>query len=33
LVPLPPGLWTTLGPRQQLIDGFEALGVPVPAQP
>jgi O-antigen ligase len=33
LIPLPPDLWATLGPRQLLAQGFESLGIRVPSEP
>jgi O-antigen ligase len=33
LVPLPPSLWTNLGPRQAIAQGFRALGMAIPAEP
>lgn len=33
LVPLPSGVWTGLGPRQHVAEGFAALGLPVPSEP
>lgn len=33
LVPLPPSIWSGLGPRQHVAEGFAALGLPVPAEP
>jgi O-antigen ligase len=33
LIPLPAAVWTHLGPRQAIADGYRALGMPVPSQP
>lgn len=33
LVPLPRGVWTHLGPRERIADGFAILGVALPAEP
>ena len=33
LVPLPPSLWTQLGPRGHIAEGYRALGIPIPAEP
>ena len=33
LVPLPPAVWTHLGPRQQIARGLASLGVPLAAEP
>ena len=33
LVPLPAGLWASLGPRARIAEGFAALGMAVPAEP
>jgi O-antigen ligase len=33
LIPLPPNLWATLGPRGRLAEGFGILGMPVPPEP
>lgn len=33
LVPLPPGIWSHLGPRHQFVEGYRALGLAVPALP
>ena len=33
LIPLPASLWAHLGPREQVADGFRALGMPVPSEP
>lgn len=33
LVPLPPSLWTGLGPRQAIADGYQILGLALPALP
>jgi O-antigen ligase len=33
LIPLPPGIWSHLGPRQSLAAGFRSLGLPVPLEP
>lgn len=33
LIPLPPSVWAHLGPRQQVADGFQALGMPIPSAP
>jgi O-antigen ligase len=32
-VPLPPTIWTRLGPRREIADGFHALGLAVPPEP
>lgn len=32
-IPLPPDLWSALGPRQRLADGFGMLGMRVPPEP
>lgn len=32
LIPLPPNIWTELGPRGQIADGYRALGLPLPMQ-
>ncbi|HWU91927.1 MAG TPA: O-antigen ligase family protein [Sphingomicrobium sp.] len=33
LVPLPPAVWAHLGPRQEVAQGFAALGMKVPPEP
>ncbi len=33
MIPLPPALWSHLGPRQSIADGFRALGIGVPPEP
>jgi O-antigen ligase len=33
LVPLAPSLWTHLGPRARIADGFRTLGLPIPPEP
>src|SRR4051794_5230850 len=33
LIPLPASIWTHLGPRQAIADGYRALGLPIPAEP
>jgi O-antigen ligase len=33
LVPLPRAIWTHLGPRARIAEGFSALGVPLPPEP
>ena len=33
LIPLPASLWTALGPREQISDGFRILGLGVPSLP
>ena len=33
LVPLPPSVWTGLGPRQPIADGFAILGLSLPSLP
>jgi len=33
LVPLPPRVWSHLGPRNQFVEGYRALGIAVPALP
>ena len=33
LVPLPPAVWTNLGPRQAIADGYSILGLSLPALP
>lgn len=33
LAPLPPGMWSHLGPRNQFVEGYHALGLAVPALP
>ena len=33
LIPLPPGIWTHLGPRQRIAEGFGTLGMRVPPEP
>lgn len=33
LVPLPPSLWSALGPRAGLIEAYQLLGMPAPALP
>jgi O-antigen ligase len=33
LVPLPPGLWTQLGGRESIAEGYRILGLPLPALP
>ena len=33
MIPLPPTVWTHLGGRGTIADGFAALGMPVPAEP
>ena len=33
MIPLPPGIWTHLGGRGALVEGFRALGTPLPPQP
>lgn len=33
LIPLPASLWSHLGPRQQVADGFQALGMRIPSEP
>lgn len=33
MIPLPPAIWTQLGPRQVVADGFRALHVNVPPEP
>lgn len=33
LIPLPPGVWTHLGARDRIADGYRALGMALPAQP
>jgi O-antigen ligase len=33
LVPLPAAIWTHLGPRQAIAEGYRALGLPLPPEP
>jgi len=33
LVPLPPAVWSHLGPRNEFVEGYRALGLAVPALP
>jgi O-antigen ligase len=33
LVPLPPGLWSSLPDREPVVDGYEMLGYPLPSLP
>jgi O-antigen ligase len=33
LVPLPPGVWSHLGPRNEFVEGYRALGLAVPSLP
>ena len=33
LIPLPPSIWTSLGPRQAIADGYSILGLPLPSLP
>ncbi|HET7605282.1 MAG TPA: O-antigen ligase family protein [Sphingomicrobium sp.] len=33
MIPLPPDVWTHLGPRAKVAEGFQALGVAVPWEP
>jgi O-antigen ligase len=33
LVPLPPRVWSHLGPRNQFVEGYRTLGIAVPALP
>ena len=33
LIPLPPSVWTHLGPRETVAEGFRALGLPLPSEP
>jgi O-antigen ligase len=33
LIPLPPSVWSSLGGRAPIADGFRALGLPLPWQP
>jgi len=33
LVPLPPAVWSHLGPRKEFVEGYRALGLAVPALP
>ena len=33
LVPLPPSLWTRLGPREPIAEGYQILGLALPALP
>ena len=33
LIPLPAALWTALGPRESVVDGYRILGLAVPALP
>lgn len=33
MVPLPPSVWTKLGPRGALVEGYDALGLQLPALP
>ncbi len=33
LIPLPPSLWTRLGPREAIADGYRILGLALPALP
>src|SRR5690348_13166316 len=33
LIPLPPGVWSHLGPRARFVDGYRALGLAAPALP
>jgi len=33
LIPLPPAVWSQLGPRQVIADGYRVLGVALPWQP
>jgi O-antigen ligase len=33
LIPLPPSVWTHLGPRAAVAEGFRALGTAVPSEP
>lgn len=33
LLPLPAGVWSHLGPRGKIAEGFQALGVPMPREP
>ena len=33
LVPLPASLWTQLGPRAHIAEGYRILGLPIPAEP
>jgi O-antigen ligase len=33
LVPLPASIWTHLGPRHAIADGYRTLGIPIPSEP
>jgi len=33
LIPLPPSIWSNLGPRERIAEDFLALGIPLPAEP
>jgi O-antigen ligase len=33
LIPLPPQIWSHLGPRSHIADGFRVLGQPLPSEP
>ncbi len=33
MIPLPPSIWTTLGPRQRIAEGFAILGLPIASEP